>query len=159
MLTRFATALVAVCALIGPSHAVAQRALFHGTMHDCDGVNFGGHLPKGFICRGTGTGVGICAKPEVGYDVQGGPAGYCHLDWVTADELQLNQYRAYSGGHCFAVANGCEICQPADPVKEGCGAGHTQADVCEWRRIETLLHGSAFLAKVSGETEEPGCSR
>jgi len=82
--------------------AVAQ-AIFHGTLHDCDGKDFSGHLPKGFVCRGAGTGVGICLKPGdrrvISYDVQGGPnlppSGYCHLDWAAVNESQLKQDRRY----------------------------------------------------------------
>lgn len=82
--------------------AVAQP-LFHSTLHDCDGDDFSGHLPKGFVCRGSGTGVGFCLKPGdrrvIGYDVQGGPvdppSGYCHLDWVAVNESKLKQYRQY----------------------------------------------------------------
>jgi hypothetical protein len=96
--------------LSSASGAGAQQArndsqpLFHGKLHDCDaGDDFGGHLPKGFVCRGSGTGVGSCLKPGdrrvISYDVQGGPVdppgGYCHLDWVTANESQLKQLRRY----------------------------------------------------------------
>lgn len=75
-----------------------DQILFHGTAHDCDGPDFGGHLPRGFLCKGAGTGVGSCSKPGdnrvISYDVQGGPylppEGYCHLDWVKlpAGEIQ-----------------------------------------------------------------------
>ena len=58
--------------------------LYHGAARDCDGPNFGGHLPKGFVCEGTGTGVATCRKPGdkrvVGTDVQGNS---CHLDWYS----------------------------------------------------------------------------
>jgi hypothetical protein len=70
--------------------STAPTPLFHGTSHDCDADNFGGHLPQGFSCRGTGTGVGICAnardKRLISYDVQ---ADYCHLEWLNVSQAQL----------------------------------------------------------------------
>jgi hypothetical protein len=80
--------------------------LFHGTFHDCEsGDDFGGHLLKGFVCRGTGTGVGVCVSPAfhtrvLSYDMQMGPAqppeGYCHLDWVRVDKKRLDQLRRFT---------------------------------------------------------------
>ena len=110
-------ALTVLLASVTPP-AVAQP-LFHGTLHDCDSDDFGSHLPKGFVCRGTGTGVGVCAKPGdrrvISYDVQGGPvdppSGYCHLDWVTVDETRLRKTRQYvkckgSNPECATAAFG-----------------------------------------------------
>jgi hypothetical protein len=93
------------------------QPVFHGTLRDCDGEDFGGHLPKGFVCRGAGTGVGSCLKPGdprvISYDVQGGPglpqSGYCHLDWIAVSDSQLKQLRRYincqgSNFECQAAA-------------------------------------------------------
>lgn len=90
----FASIFVLLAGIIGASPAGAAgvefRPIFHGAMHDCDGPDFGDHLPKGFICKGTGTGVAVCTRQGdrrvISVDIQ---VNYCHLDWVSgtgADE-------------------------------------------------------------------------
>src|SRR5580704_10740443 len=104
LVTMNALALALAVALVcSAATAAVAQPIFHGTLHDCDGDDFSGHLPKGFVCRGAGTGVGICLKPGdrrvISYDVQGGPdlppSGYCHLDWVAVNASQLQQDRRY----------------------------------------------------------------
>jgi hypothetical protein len=82
-------ALAAAPLLADPSRvarAATYRPIFHGAANDCDGPNFGGHLPKGFVCKGTGTGVATCLKPGdariISTDVQ---VNYCHLDWFRSN--------------------------------------------------------------------------
>ena len=106
-----------LASLIGTLSIVASTALsqplFHGTLHDCDGDDFGGHLPKGFICRGIGTGVGYCleagGRRVISYDAQGGselpPSGYCHLDWTPMKELEFKRFRMYI--ECNGAAPEC----------------------------------------------------
>jgi hypothetical protein len=62
---------------------LAATIVFHGSYEDCSKGEFGGHIPPGFVCHGTGTGVGMCTNPRerrsIVYDIQ---LEYCHLDWV-----------------------------------------------------------------------------
>jgi hypothetical protein len=92
----FAFGLFVVLAIASPALADSSAPLFHGVAQDCASDNFGGHMPKGFACRGTGTGVGICAKADdprlVSYDVQ---IGYCHLDWISATRARVKQTLQY----------------------------------------------------------------
>ncbi len=65
---------------VSSAMAATWTPIFHGTAHDCDGPDFGGHLPKGFTCTGTGTGIATCTngKKTISTDVQ---VNYCHIDW------------------------------------------------------------------------------
>jgi hypothetical protein len=105
-MTKTRTIIVAALAaapLVGEASGTARaefpgpQMLFYGGTHDCDGQNFGGHLPEGFVCRGTGTGVGICAKSGdtriVRYEVAvtpQAPSGYCRLDFSKVSQMDLN---------------------------------------------------------------------
>jgi hypothetical protein len=105
--------------IVAPALALAMTSgphaqsvpIFQGTAHDCDGDNFGGHLPPGYKCRGAGTGVGSCFKPGthriISYDVQ----DYCHLDSIPATKKELDQLRRYieckgANPDCAATAFG-----------------------------------------------------
>jgi hypothetical protein len=76
------------------------RPLYHGPISTCDGGDdFGGHLPRGFVCRGYGTGVGICleagGKRAIGYELPGMLGSYCQLDWIIFTNAQLQQWRTF----------------------------------------------------------------
>jgi hypothetical protein len=75
-----------------PDQASCTTPLFHGVYNDCEADNLGGHLPQGFMCRGIGTGVGICANSDdkrlISYTVQGGSYNLCHLDWMNVSQAQ-----------------------------------------------------------------------
>jgi hypothetical protein len=81
------------------SNASSSPALFHGPASACDGDNFGGHLPSGFVCRGYGTGLGIClevgGKRAVTYEINPEYDKYCYLDWVNLTNRQLQQSRSF----------------------------------------------------------------
>lgn len=89
------------------AQAPISQPLFHGAAHDCDGPNFSDHLPTGFVCRGVGTGVGICARTNdncvVVYNVApsiNSTEGHCYLDLfpVSRDEMrQTLQYLKCKG--------------------------------------------------------------
>jgi hypothetical protein len=78
---KFAGLMIAALSAASAS-AATYTPLFHGAAKDCDGPNFGGHVPNGFTCKGTGTGVAVCTKggKTISADVQ---VNYCHLDWFT----------------------------------------------------------------------------
>jgi hypothetical protein len=75
------------------------RPLFRGPASVCDGDNFAGHLPSGFVCRGYGTGLGIClevgGKRAVTYEINPEYDQYCHLDWISLTNRQLQQSRSF----------------------------------------------------------------
>jgi hypothetical protein len=91
-------ALVLLTALSSPTmgQTLTFQPLFRGDLHDCDGPNFSGHLPAGFICRGYGTGVGVCAKVGdsriITYEL---PPDYCHLDFAMANPKQMTRVLQY----------------------------------------------------------------
>ena len=108
MRTIAIVAALAAAPMLGEASAPAwadfpgPQVLFYGGAHDCDGPSFSGHLPEGFACRGTGTGVGICVKPGDNRIVRYGvaatsqaPNGYCRLDFSKATQNDLNRVFQY----------------------------------------------------------------
>ena len=116
-MTRLALALIAAFSA-SPVWAQApiSQPLFHGSAHDCDDPNFSGHLPSGFVCRGTGTGSGIRAKTNdnhvVIYNIApsiNSTEGLCYLDLFPVGRYEMKQTLQYL--RCKGAMPDCSIAE------------------------------------------------
>ena len=96
------------------AQAPITQPLFRGSAHDCDGPNFSGHLPSGFVCRGMGTGNGICARTNdnhvVIYNVvpsTNSTEWLCYLDLFLVSRDELKQTLQYL--NCKGAMPDCSI--------------------------------------------------